>query len=125
MEQLVRAFRQNPHQVFGRYPNGIAKGLDIIGPFWRVDGDAKQFADWGIDYVKYDWKEWTLEKKGDIYKVDQSKPVIKTEALTKRVFDNLRAQDCDIIVSLSPNHSREEDQFVTKYQKRDNRVLSG
>ncbi len=112
---LPESERLNPHQVFGRYPNGIAKGLAIIGPFWRVDRDAKQFADWGIDYVKYDWKEWTLEKKGDIYKVDRSKPVIKTEAFTKRVFDDFRAQDRDIIVSLSPNHSREEDKFVPKY----------
>ncbi|HEX5791173.1 MAG TPA: hypothetical protein VFY13_08460, partial [Luteolibacter sp.] len=64
---------------------------------------------------KYDWKEWTLEKVGDTYKTDRSKPVIKTEAVTKRVFDDFRSQDRDIIVSLSPNHGREEDLFVPKY----------
>lgn len=112
---LPESERLNPHQVFGRYPNGIAKGLAVIGPVWRVDRDAKQFADWGIDYVKYDWKEWTLEKQGDVYKADRTKPVIKTEAVTKRVFDDFRSQDRDIIISLSPNHGREEDMFVPKY----------
>ena len=31
-----------------------------VGLVWFVDRDAQQFADWGIDYVKYDWLEWDL-----------------------------------------------------------------
>ena len=54
--------RKNKAQVFGRFPNGINKGLCRIGETWLVDKDARQFADWGIDYVKYDWKEWLLVK---------------------------------------------------------------
>jgi alpha-galactosidase len=38
--------RQNLHQVFGRYPNGIRKGLARVGLVWLVDADARQFAEW-------------------------------------------------------------------------------
>lgn len=107
--------RQNPHQVFGRYPNGIRKGLCTIGPVWLVDRDAKQFAEWGIDYVKYDWKEWTLVKKGDHFEEDRSKSQDKTEKLTKCFFDDFRALDRDIVISLSPRHSDHEDTFVPNY----------
>lgn len=107
--------RQNPHQVFGRYPNGIRKGLATIGPVWLVDRDARQFADWGVDFVKYDWKEWTLEKTGNGYEAVKDKPVHKTEAVTKRVHDDFRAVDRDIVVSLSPDHDALEDGFVPRY----------
>ena len=77
---------------------------------WLIDRDAKQFADWGIDYVKYDWKEWTLNEGSKGFEVDKGKSQDKTEAVTKRVFDDFRAQDRDIVVSLSPDHdSAEED----------------
>jgi alpha-galactosidase len=107
--------RQNPHQVFGRYPNGIRKGLGTIGPVWFVDRDARQFAEWGIDYVKYDWKEWTLVKGVKGYEADKSKSVRKTEAVTKRLHDDFRAVDRDIIISLSPDHDSFEDGMVPRY----------
>jgi len=107
--------RKNPRQVFGRYPNGIKKGLCTIGPVWLVDRDAKQFADWGIDYVKYDWKEWTLKQGPNGWGQAGGKSSDKTEAVTKRVFDDFRAQDRDIVISLSPDHSAAEDRFVPKY----------
>ena len=47
--------RQNPHQVFGRFPSGIEKRLCEVGPVWFVDRDAAQFAEWGIDYVTTGW----------------------------------------------------------------------
>lgn len=112
---LSERHRKNPHQVFGRYPNGIRKGLATIGPVWLVDRDAKQFADWGVDYVKYDWKEWTLVRQGDGYEVDKSMPQHKTEEITKRFYDDFRALDRDIVISLSPDHDEHEDAFVPKY----------
>ncbi|MFT4177085.1 MAG: putative Ig domain-containing protein [Luteolibacter sp.] len=112
---LPEAERKNPHQVFGRYPNGIKKGLAQIGSAWFVDRDAKQFAEWGIDYVKYDWKEWTLIEGPLSFEVDTSLPVRKTEANTKRVYDDFRSLDRDIVISLSPDHDTEEDSFVPKY----------
>ena len=48
----------NPGQFFGRFPSSIKNHVAVIGPHWFVDADARQFADWGIDYVKYDWKNW-------------------------------------------------------------------
>jgi alpha-galactosidase len=107
--------RQNPHQVFGRFPNGILKGLAKIGPVWRVDADARQFAEWGIDYVKYDWKEWTLELREDGYWPRDDQPQQKSEAITKRFYDDFRSLDRDIVLSLSPNHITEEDKFVPNY----------
>jgi alpha-galactosidase len=107
--------RKNPHQVFGRYPEGIRKGLATIGPVWLVDRDARQFAEWGIDYVKYDWKEWTLQKGERGYEAAKDKPRIKTEAITQRVHDDFRALERDIVISLSPDHDNSEDGFVPKY----------
>lgn len=107
--------RQNPHQVFGRYPKGIRKGLARIGPVWLVDRDARQFAEWGIDYVKYDWKEWTLERREEGYWPRKDRPQHKTEAATRRVHDDFRALDRDIVISLSPDHDTQEDGFVPQY----------
>jgi alpha-galactosidase len=107
--------RQNPHQLFGRYPNGIRKGLATIGPVWLVDRDARQFASWGIEYVKYDWKEWTLEQGPGGYTPRKDMPQRKTEAVTKRLHDDFRAVDRDIVISLSPDHDEVEDGFVPRY----------
>ena len=110
--------RLNPYQVFGRHPNGIRKGLCTIGPVWLVDRDAQQFAEWGIDYVKYDWKEWTLvENENGVHRADPEQPQHKTAASghTKRFHDDFRALDRDIVLSLSPMHDEHEDGFVPEF----------
>ena len=114
---LPESERQNPHQVFGRYPNGIRKGLARIGPVWFVDRDARQFADWGIDYVKYDWKEWTLTTDDKGYWPDKEKSQRKTEesGLMRRLSEDFRALDRDIVLSISPDHDDSEDKFVPRY----------
>ncbi len=56
-----------------------------IGKFHFTENDAKQYADWGFDYLKYDWG-----------------PVEYPE--TKEMFDALRKQNRDILFSLSNNH---------------------
>ena len=112
---LPEEHRQNPHQVFGRYPSGIRKGLAKIGPVWLVDRDARQFAKWGIDYVKYDWVEWTLEKGDEGYWPSEDQPQRKTETNSKRVHDDFRALDRDIVLSFSPVHDALEDGSVPKY----------
>lgn len=111
---LPEAERQNPHQLFGRYPRGIQLGLARIGPVWFVDRDARQFAEWGIDYVKYDWKEWTLVPAADGFLPDEKLPERKTSesGITRRVHDDFRAVDRDIVISLSPRHDENEDAFV-------------
>lgn len=108
--------RLNIAQFFGRCPNGLKIGLWKVGPSWFIDRDARQFAEWGIDMVKYDWVEQSLvlDNKG-LYEVDKSKPRMKTEAVTKRLFNDLRSVNRDIIISLSPKHTTEEDLFVTPY----------
>ncbi len=109
--------RQNPQQLFGRYPNGIRKGLATIGPVWLVDRDARQFAAWGVDYVKYDWKEWTLEETDRGFQPRQDLPQHKTleSGITQRVYQNFRDVDRDILISLSPNHDEAEDAFVPDF----------
>ncbi len=47
--------RRQPGQLFGRYPRAIRKGMGEVGPRWHCDADARQWAAWGFDYVKYDW----------------------------------------------------------------------
>lgn len=115
---LPEGKRENPHQVFGRYPNGIRKGLAVVGPVWLVDVDARQFAEWGIDYVKYDWKEWTLEKGANgVFASNRAKPEHKTleSGITQRLHAAFRSLDRDVVISLSPNHDDYEDTFVPKY----------
>lgn len=108
--------RLNVAQFFGRCPNGKRLGLWTLGSHWFIDRDARQFAEWGVDMVKYDWREHTLVKGADgDYNVDKSKPEEKTEATTRRFFEDFRAVNRDIILSLSPIHSTNEDQFVSKY----------
>lgn len=108
--------RQNPFQVFGRFPRGIEKRICEVGPVWFVDRDAQQFADWGIDYVKYDWMEWDLLT--DEEKADGVKPVRHTRekraehGITQRFYNDFRALDRDVVISLSPNHQASEDAFV-------------
>lgn len=47
--------RIQPGQVFGRYPLFLRFKANRVGPVAFYDQDAKQWAAWGFDYVKYDW----------------------------------------------------------------------
>jgi alpha-galactosidase len=108
--------RLNPYQVFGRHPSSTQRGIAQIGSHWFVDRDAKQFAEWGIDYVKYDWVEVPLKKdENGIYKRNRSVLIKKTDSITGRFYNDFRSLDRDIVISLSPKHNPEEDQLVTKY----------
>ena len=51
---LPEAERLQETQFFGRYPGSINKKLNHVGT-WFFDRDAKQWAEWGFDYVKVDW----------------------------------------------------------------------
>ena len=56
-----------------------------IGRYSFVEADARQFADWGFDYLKYDWN-----------------PIEAPDVVT--MHDALRHSGRDIILSLSNNH---------------------
>lgn len=60
------------------------KELRYLSPYSFVKNDAKQWAEWEIDYLKYDWKPNDLEHIVEMY-------------------DALRATDRDIVYSLSNN----------------------
>ena len=108
--------REGPGQYFGRYPGGIRQGLCAIGPVWLIDRDARQFAAWGVDFVKYDWKEWPLVRGADgTFAPDEKANHDKTEAITRRFHDDFRAVDRDIVLSLSPRHSTAEDPIAVRY----------
>lgn len=53
-----------------------------IGPYDFVGNDVKQFAEWGVDYLKYDWNPNELPE-------------------TKKMFETLRNCGRDIVLSLS------------------------
>jgi len=69
--------KANPHDHSQKFPFAIAK-------FHFAAQDAKQFGQWGFDYLKYDW--------APIHAVD-----------TKEMYDALNASGRSIIFSLSNN----------------------
>ncbi len=75
-------FRKEKHQIFGE-PNNLRKRLRFFGKdMCKVD--VKQFAEWGFDYLKYDWHP------------NDSQHVI---AMANALLDS----DRDIVYSLSNN----------------------
>lgn len=62
---------------------GLVKKEQKIGKFLFHQEEANQYADWGIDYLKYDWYPNTVEH-------------------TRYMADALRATGRDIVLSLSP-----------------------
>ncbi len=66
-------------------PPNIKQLPKAIGRHSFVSQDARQFAEWGVDYLKYDWA-----------------PVEAPE--TQVMADALRATGRDIVLSLSNNH---------------------
>lgn len=79
---LAPAQRLQSAQLFGRFPGSLNRGLDKVGEYWFCDADARQWAAWGIDYVKYDWKP------NDV-------------PTTRRLAEGLRRCGRDIVLSLS------------------------
>ncbi len=81
---LAENKRKQKHQFFGSYPGSIKRKAAEVGKYWFFDKDAKQFADWGIDYIKVDWHP------NDI-------------PTTKKMADDLRKSGRDMVYSLSNN----------------------
>ena len=81
--------RRQKDQVYGRYPGVHRLKKDRVGKYWFGDKDALQWAEWGFDYIKYDWNP------NDI-------------PTTKRIVKDLLAVDCDIVLSLSNTAPYEE-----------------
>ncbi len=69
-------------QIFGRYPGLHHRRVDRTGTVWYFDRDAKQWAQWGFDYVKVDWNP------NDV-------------PTTQKIKNALDASGRDIILSLS------------------------
>lgn len=88
--------RLQKSQVFGRYPGSLDKKVDRVGERWLFDLDVKQWAEWGIDYVKVDWSP------NDV-------------PTTKRIYDNLRNCGRDIVLSLSNTTPFENVEALSMY----------
>lgn len=74
--------RRQETQFFGGYPGLHKQKVDRVGPHWFFDNDAKQWAEWGFDYVKVDW-------------LPNDVPT------TDRIAKDLKTSGRDIILSLS------------------------
>ncbi len=76
----------NPEGTFERTKENIPRNKKqlpyAIGTYTFVQNDVKQWADWGFDYLKYDWNPAELPE-------------------TKEMYDALRTSGRDIILSLS------------------------
>ncbi|MGI6495453.1 MAG: glycoside hydrolase family 27 protein [Kiritimatiellia bacterium] len=92
---LPETERLQPHQFFGRYPGSIERGLDRVGT-WFFDRDARQWAEWGFDYVKVDWNP------NDV-------------PTTRRIHDDLRRCPRDIVLSLSNRAPFENAEGLARY----------
>ncbi|MEG1260527.1 MAG: glycoside hydrolase family 27 protein [Akkermansia sp.] len=79
---IPEAQRHQPTQFFGTWPGLTKQKVDHVGPVWFFDKDAKQWAQWGFDYVKVDW-------------LPNDVPT------TERVYNDLRQSGRDIVLSLS------------------------
>lgn len=79
---LPRERRLQPTQFFGRYPGLHERKVDRVGEFWFFDKDAAQWAEWGFDFVKTDWRP------NDV-------------PTTKRIADALDKSGRSIVLSLS------------------------
>ena len=96
LNMLPEDKRNQKYQIFGRYPGSIKRGAAKIGKYWFFDKDAKQFAEWGIDYIKVDWRP------NDI-------------PTTKRMYENLRESGRDIVYSLSNTAPIKNGKGLSKY----------
>jgi alpha-galactosidase len=76
----------NPEGTFERTKESVARNKKLlpfaIGTYHFWESDAKQFAKWGFDYLKYDWNPIELSE-------------------TKEMYDALRNSGRDIVLSLS------------------------
>lgn len=71
-----------PTQLFGSAPGILRLKIDRVGPVWFMDKDARQWAEWGFDFVKIDW--WLPD----------------TQPL-KNVYESVSGAPRDIVLSLS------------------------
>ena len=76
----------NPEGIFERTKENVPRNKKqlpyAIGTYSFLENDVRQFAEWGIDYLKYDWSPIELPE-------------------TKAMNDALRASGRDIVLSLS------------------------
>jgi len=76
----------NPEGTFEKTKEKIARNKKLlpfaIGTYHFWNNDVKQFAKWGIDYLKYDWNPIEIQE-------------------TKEMYDALRNSGRDIVYSLS------------------------
>ncbi len=77
------------NQVFGRYPALHRLGVSRTGSEWRFDRDIRQWAEWGVDFVKVDWHPNDLPT-------------------TRRIARELRHCGRDLALSLSNNAPTEQ-----------------
>lgn len=81
---LPETERLQRNQVYGRYPGIHELHLNRTGSVWKFGADVRQWAEWGVDFVKVDWNPNDLPT-------------------TRRIGNELRNSGRDIVLSLSNN----------------------
>jgi alpha-galactosidase len=76
----------NPEGTFERTKENIARNKKLlpyhVGTYSFLQNDVKQWAEWGFDYLKYDWNPIEIKE-------------------TKEMYDALRNSSRDVVYSLS------------------------
>lgn len=88
--------RLQKHQIYGRWPGYEGRGAGKVGEHWFFDKDARQWAEWGFDYVKVDW-------------LPNDVPT------TQRIAKDLLSCGRDIVLSISNAAPYENMEGLSKY----------
>jgi alpha-galactosidase len=119
--------RETPNTLFGSNKHRFKfSASSTVGPVWLVDIDAKQMADWDVDFMKYDWTDRTYEKEENgQYKREANGQLIeyvpdgidayKEEQNVKRLVEDYRSVERDIFISSSPVHNSRQDAMMANY----------
>jgi len=119
--------RETPNTLFGNNRHRFRfSGSSQVGPVWLADVDAKQYAQWGIDFMKYDYNDRTYEKdKSGEYKQKENGTLIeytpdgivsyKDEKNFERLVRDHSSFGRDMLISSSPTHDARQDAMMSKY----------
>jgi alpha-galactosidase len=119
--------RETPNTLFGHNKHRFKfSASSTVGPVWLADIDARQMAEWDIDFMKYDWFDRTYEKddNGEYLRKENGQLIdhlpdglshYKDENNVQRWLKDYRSVGRDILLSSSPNHNSPQDAMMAKY----------
>ena len=116
--------RETPHNLFGHNRHRFRfSGSSQVGPVWLADIDSKQYAEWGVDMMKYDYDDRKHKKDEDGEYIRDNKGMLiettfkgqKDEKNLERIVREQNSFGRDIVFSSSPVHDARQDAMMSKH----------